>query len=154
MYISWSAVPDVRIAGYPCNKLMCSYDLYVTFQKLNITFRPKLGTLHVTPVSMWFSWIFRMWHSKAVEMKSLLISNYYKHEQDQSERFGCSNVFEMYKNSVLACHLLHFIQHFRATGIDCLPRSASCSMGAGMCTPVVKWPGREADHSPTSSAQV
>lgn len=56
-----------------------------------------------------------------MEMKSQLISDYYKHEQDQSERFGYSNVFEMYRNSLLVCHLLHLIQHFRVIGMDCLP---------------------------------
>jgi hypothetical protein len=59
---------------------------------------------------------------KAMEMKSQLISDYYKHEQDQSERSGYSNVFETYRNCLLVCHLLHLIQHFRVSGMDCLPR--------------------------------
>jgi len=57
-----------------------------------------------------------------MEMKSRLISDYYKHEQDQLERSGYSNVYETYRNSMLVCHLLHLIQHFRVTGMDCLPR--------------------------------
>ena len=35
---------------------------------------------------------------KAVEMKSQLISDYYKHEQDQLETSGYSNVYETYRN--------------------------------------------------------
>lgn len=56
-----------------------------------------------------------------MEMKSQLIADYYKHEQDQSESSGYSNVFERYTNSLLVCHLLHLIQHFRVNGMDCLP---------------------------------
>jgi len=59
---------------------------------------------------------------KAMEMKSQLISDYYKHEQDQSERSGYSSVFETYRNCMLVCHLLDLIQHFRVNGMDCLPR--------------------------------
>lgn len=42
MHVSLSAVPDVLLAGHPYNKVMCAYDLYVTFQKMNFTSRPKL----------------------------------------------------------------------------------------------------------------
>lgn len=60
---------------------------------------------------------------KAMEIiKSQLISDYYKHEQDQSERSGYSNVFETYTNSLLVCHLLHLIQYFKVSGMDCLSR--------------------------------
>jgi len=31
-------------------------------------------------------------------------------------------------------------------------RSASCPMGTGVCYPVIKLPGSEADHSPQCSA--
>lgn len=86
---------------------------------------------------------------KAMEMKSQLISGYYKHEQDQKERSGYSDVFEMCRNCMLVYHLLRLIQHFRVTGMDCLPRLLFSAYRQ-----VVKWPGRETDHSPLSSARV
>lgn len=32
MHVSWSAVPDFLVAGQSFIKVMCAYDLYVTFQ--------------------------------------------------------------------------------------------------------------------------
>jgi len=117
---------DACFLEFHCNKVMCAYDLYIDFQKMNITSRTKMvrcmyNSRFSVVLLVLQNVAFQSKIKKAVEMKSQLISDYYKHEQDQLETSGYSNVFETYRN-FLVCHLLHQIKHFRVTRMDCLPR--------------------------------